>query len=248
MVCPGAKRPSRSTSKGMDRWRDSLSEDWISQPRSDHSSSVVKDGYSPTSSVSQSRIPRYKPRSISNISNESKAVLGKPKPRKTSLNETALKEKTSLNETALKEKTSSNLNSSQQRLPNGQTKPQSLNAASMRLRNRHDSSDLSHPGPLGTVQYKSSPVKERGPQATPVWTWRVLKENGGGDLFSPIGLEGVFNPPTAKTSNRGKPTGKRRLIPQENTSSSPPPLPLIAQQEHAASGPDLQKPVPASVS
>ena len=221
----------------MDRWLDSLSEDWISQPRSAHSSSIVKDGYSPTSSSSQSRIPRYKPRSISNISNKSKAVLGKSKPRGTSLNETALKEKTS-----------SNLNSAQQRLPTGQTKPQSLNAASMRLRKRHDSSDLSHPVPLGTVQYKSSPVKERGPQATPEWKRRVLKENGGGDLFSPIGLESVFNPPTAKTFSRGQPTGKRKPIPQENMSSRPPPLPLISQQEHAAAGPDFQKPVPSSVS
>lgn len=221
----------------MDRWLDSLSEDWISQPRSAHSSSVVKDGYSPTSSASQSRIPRYKPRSASTISNESKAVLGKSKPRKVSLNENALKEKTS-----------SNLNSSQQRLPNGQIKPQSLNAASMRLRNRHDSSDFSHPGPLGTVQYKSSPVKERGAQGTPDWKRRVLKENGGGDLFSPIGLESVFNPPTAKTINRGQPPGKRKLMPLENISSSPPPLPLIAQQKHATSGAGFQKPAPASVS
>ena len=132
----------------MDGWLDSLSEDWISQPRSPHSSSLVKDGYSPPSSASQSRIPRYKPRSTSTISNESKAVLGKSKPRKASINETALKEKTL-----------SNLNSSQQRLPNGQIKPQSLNTASMRTRNRQASSESSHPGPLGTVQYKSSPYK-----------------------------------------------------------------------------------------
>ncbi len=221
----------------MDRWLDSLSEDWISQPRSAHSSSVVKDGYSPTSSASQSRIPRYKPRSTSTISNENKAVLGKSKPRTASINETALKEKTL-----------SNLNSSQQRLPNGQIKPQCLNAASMRLRNRHDSSESPHPGPLGTVQYKSSPVKERGAQATPEWKRRVLKENGGGDLFSPIGLESVFNPPTVKTNNRGQPTGKKRLIPQENISSSPPPLSPIAQQKYATSGAGFQKLAPASVS
>ena len=221
----------------MDRWLDSLSEDWISQPRSAHSSSVVKDGYSPTSSASQSRIPRYKPRSTSTISNESKSVLGKSKPRKASINETALKEKTS-----------SNLNTSQQRLSNGQIKPQCLNAASMRLRTRHDSSESPHPGPLGTVQYKSSPVKERGAQATPEWKRRVLKENGGGDLFSPIGLESVFNPPTVKTKNKGQPTGKKSLIPQENISSSPPPLPPIAQQKYATSDAGFQKPAPASVS
>ncbi len=221
----------------MDRWLDSLSEDWISQPRSPHSSSAVKDGFSPTSSASQSRIPRYKPRSSSTLSNESKAVLGKSKPRKDSINETALKEKTL-----------SNLNSSQKRLPNGQIKPQCLNAASMRLRNRHDSSESSHPGPLSTVQYKSSPVKERGAQATPEWKRRVLKENGGGDLFSPIGLESVFNPPTVKTNNRGQPTGKRRFIPQENISSSPPPLPSLAQQQYAASGAGSQEPAPASAS
>ena len=220
----------------MDGWLDSLSEDWISQPRS-HSSSVVKDGYSPTSSASQSRIPRYKPRSSSTISNESKAVLGKSKPRKGSINETALKEKTL-----------SNLNSSQQQLPNGQIKPQSLNVASMRTRNRHASSESSHPGPLGTVQYKSSPAKERCAQATPEWKRRVLKENGGGDLFSPIGLESVFNPPTVKTNNRGQPTGKRKFIPQGNISSSPPPLPSIAQQNPAASGASFQEPAPASLS
>ena len=221
----------------MDRWLDSLSEDWVSQPRSANSSSVLKDGYSPTSSASQSRIPRYKPRSTSTISNESKAGLVKSKSRKVSLNETALKEKTL-----------SNLNSSRQRLPNGQSKPESLNAASMRLRNTHDSSESSHPGPLGTVQYKSSPVKERGAQATPEWKRRVLKENGGGDLFSPIGLESVFNPPTVKTNNRGKPTGKRRLIPQANVSSNPPPLPANAQQQYAPSGAGFQKSAPASVS
>ena len=221
----------------MDRWLDSLSEDWISQPRSPHSSSVVKDGFSPTSSGSQSRIPRYKPRSTSTISNESKAGLGKSKPRKSSINETALKEKTS-----------SNLNSSQKRLPNGQIKPQRLNAASMRLRDRHDSSESSHPVPLGTVQCKPSPVKERGAQVTPEWKRRVLKENGGGDLFSPIGLESVFNPPTLTTNNRGQPRGKRRFISQENISSSPPPLPSLAQQKYAASGAGSQESAAASVS
>lgn len=221
----------------MDGWLDSLSEDWISQPRSPHSSSLVKDGYSPTSSASQSRIPRYKPRSTSALSNESKAVLGKPKPRKASINETALKEKTS-----------SNLNSSQQRLPNGQVKPQSLTTASMRSPNRQASSESSHPGPLGTVQYKSSPAKERGAQATPEWKKRVLKENGGGDLFSPIGLESVFNPPTVKTKNRGQPTGKRKFKPQGNIPSSPPPLPSIAQQNLAATDASFEEPAPASLS
>ena len=220
----------------MDGWLDSLSEDWISQPRSPHSSSIVKDGNSPTSSASQSRIPRYKPRSTSAISYESKALLGKPKPRNASIDETALKEKTS-----------SNLNSTQQRLPNGQIKPQSLNIASMRNRNRHASSESSHPGLLGTVQYKSSPAKERGAQATPEWKKRVLKENGGGDLFSPIGLESVFKPPTVKTNNRGQPAGKRKFIPQENISSSPPPLPPVAQQNPAASGASSQEPAAASL-
>lgn len=221
----------------MDGWLDSLSEDWISQPCSPHSSPIVKDGYSPTSSASQSRIPRYKPRSTSTISNESKAMLGKSKPRNASINETALKEKTL-----------SNLNSSQQRQPNGQIKPQSLNTASMRTRNRQASSESSHPGPLGTVQYKSSPAKERGAQATPEWKKRVLKENGGGDLFSPIGLESVFKPPTVKTNNRGQPTAKRKFIPQGDISSSPPPLPSIAQQKPAASDASFQEPAPASLS
>ena len=71
---------------------------------------------------------------------------------------------------------------------------------------------------------------------------------GGGDLFSPIGLESVFNPPTVKTNNRGQPTGKRKFIPQGNISSSPPPLPSIAQQESVAFGTSFQEPAPASSS
>ena len=133
-----------------------------------------------------------------------------------------------MNEAALKEKTSSNINASNKRLPNGETKPQSLNAASMRLHKRHTSAGSTHPGPLGTVQHKSSPVKEKKAQVTPEWKRRVLKENAGGDLFSPIGLESVFKPPKAKANTGVKSTRKNKLLPQANVPSSPPPLPSIA--------------------
>ena len=55
----------------MDNLFDSLTEDWISEPRSSHSISVRNDSPVPSNSsqhnVSQSKIPRYSYRSASSI-------------------------------------------------------------------------------------------------------------------------------------------------------------------------------------
>ena len=199
---------------------------------------MLSDSPSQTSNGSQSRIPRYKSRTTSNLPAASGKEPGQTKLRRRSNNK----------ETALREKTSSNINASQKRQPNGQIKPQALNAASMRLRGRHASSGPFSTGLQGTVQHKNSPVKGKDAQGTPDWKRRVLKENAGGDLFSPIGLESVFKSPTVKSGAKGKPTGKRKLVATGDVPSSPPPLPSLGLKASIATQPDLKGPGASSSS
>jgi len=131
--------------------------------------------------------------------------------------------RSSEDQAALREKSSSNINASHKRPSNEQVKSQGLNAASMRLRGRQASTGSIPAIPQDTVQYKSSPAKGTDTQGTPEWKRRVLKENmGRGDLFSPIGLESVFKPPTVNAKAK-KTAGKRKLFPVGEFPSSPPP-------------------------
>lgn len=221
----------------MDQWLDSLSEDWISQPRSDHSSSIIRssvsrDSPSPNNNASQSRIPRYKPRAASALS----AASEQNAPRQSSIR------RSSARDAPLKEKTSSNLNASHRRQPNGQPKARDLNAASMRLRERQVSTGSIPQLPQDTVQYKSSPAKENHGYGTPEWKRRVLKENVGGDLFSPIGLEGVFKPPTVKSKVKGKSTPKRKGSTHQILASSPVPNPTLPRLKSVDVDTDPKKP------
>lgn len=227
----------------MDQWLDSLSEDWVSQPRSDHSSSVIqgsilRDSPSPNSRASQSRIPRYKHRSASGTTTAS----GKELERSASVR------RSSFAANALKEKTSSNLNASPKRQSQGQVKAQVLNAASTGLRGRRASNEFAPTTPQATVQYKKSPTKERDVCGTPEWKRRVLKENAGGDLFSPqqLGLEGVFRPPTIKLTPHAKLKGKRKVSAVDERPSNPPRHPTLPRQKSSAPASDPKKPTAAT--
>lgn len=222
----------------MDQWLDSLSEDWVSQPRSPHSSpalkgSVLRDGPSPSSNASQSRIPRYKPRSVSDMSTTSGKELGRSLSTR----------KSSLVENALREKTSSNINASPNRQCQRQVKPQLPKAGSIRPRERQASTQSLPSIPQDTVQYKSSPAKEKAAHGTPEWKRRVLKENAGGDLFSPkqLGLESVFKPPTVNSKSQVKITGKRKVFVGNEIPSSPPPYPTLPRQRPNAPATDPKK-------
>ena len=224
----------------MDQWLDSLSEDWVSQPRSPHSSSlhnssILRHSPSPRSNGSQSRIPRYKPRLASNLSTAGGEKLGQPKSIR----------RGNSNEHALREKTASNLNASHKRLPNGQVKPQSLTPGSTKQRGKHASSGALAPGPQGTVQHKFSPVKQKDEGGIPEWKRRVLIENAGGDLFSPIGLENVFKPLKLKLGAERKTRGRRKLLPVEDIPLSPPPLAPTPPQKYDASQTDVEEPIAA---
>ena len=211
----------------MDQWLDSLSEDWVSQPGSPHSdsskqTSILKDASSPNSNGSQSRIPRYKPRSASNLSIASGKENGLGPPLR----------RANTNEAALREKTSSNLNTSRNQMPKGQVKSQDLGATSRKTLARHVSAGSTDMLPQDTVQVKASPAKNIVGIATPDWKRRVLKENmGKGDLFSPIGLENVFRPPTIGSKQKAKPAlAKKKPSQKEDPPSSPPPYPALARQ------------------
>ncbi len=222
----------------MDQWLDSLSEDWVSQPASPRSTSskqasVLRDASSPNSNGSQSRIPRYKPRSASNLS----IVGGKEDGLGSSLR------RANSNEAALREKTSSNLNVSRNRMPNGQVKPQGPGTASRKAPGRHVSAASTPMAPQDTVQVKASPAKNIDGQATPDWKRRVLKENlGKGDLFSPIGLESVFKPPTIGSQPKTK-AGMKKKKPSktEDFTSSPPQYPAFVRQSPTTPDGDPKK-------
>ena len=222
----------------MDQWLDSLSEDWVSQPASPRSSSskqtsVLRDVSSPNSNGSQSRIPRYKPRSASNMS----IAKGKENGLSSSVR------RANSNEAALREKTSSNLNASRNRIHNGQVKSQSPGIASRKEFGRHVSVGSAAILPQDTVQVKASPAKNIDGQATPDWKRRVLKENiGKGDLFSPISLESVFRPPTIGSKQRTNPAKlNKKPSKKEDIPSSPLPYPALARQSPNAPDGDPMK-------
>ena len=211
----------------MDQWLDSLSEDWVSQPASPHSdsskqTSVLRDPPSPNSNGSQSRIPRYKPRSASNLSIASGKVDGLgPSLRRANSNEAALREKTS-----------SHLNASRNRMPSGQVKSQDPKTVPRKAFGPYGSAGSTPTVPQDTVQVKVSPAKNIDGEATPDWKRRALKENmGKGDLFSPIRLENVFRPPTIGSKQKTKPAMlKKKPSKQEDLPLSPPPYPALARQ------------------
>ena len=221
----------------MDQWLDSLSEDWVSQPASPRSNStgqasILRDAPSPTSNGSQSRIPRYKPRSASNLS-----IVGGKEDGLGSLLRRA-----NSNDTALKEKTSSNLNASRNRVPNGHAKSHGPGPASRKAVERHVSAGSIPTMSQGTVQIRASPAKNMDGQATPDWKRRVLKQNlGKGDLFSPIGLESVFKPPTVGSKPKTKPVVQRPSK-INDIPSSPPSYPAPEHQSPSIRNGDPNKP------
>lgn len=214
----------------MDQWLDSLSEDWVSQPRSPHSdqarrSSSAPSVASPTSNASQSRIPRYKPRASSSL-----AVAGAPQSKQTftSLNHSGRKN-------ALKERSSSNLNIARNHSFEGIPSSGSP-GAKPRPGNKRNASTTSIPSvPQDTIQHRSvrvSPAKENGPGSTPEWKRRVVQGKAGStgpDLFGPIGLESIFKPPTvgraSKSDLQHKRGKKYQPVRVDEFPSSPPAFP-----------------------
>lgn len=196
----------------MDELLDSLSQDWVSQPRSPHSEarrSPIANSPSLSSNTSQSRIPRIKP------SLPSRQSAGTEGQRRSSL-PTAR---------ALSEKSSSRLNTynNQRR----STDAGDTSNSKSKARNTQKENELKSPAatpPQDTVQVRASPKKSQGARNTPEWKRRLKDKGSSGeqqDLFSPIGLQKLFRPPTIR--GKGENNNARRYQPTtaHNGSSSP---------------------------
>ena len=206
----------------MDKWLDSLSEDWVSQPRSPHSqqlrsSSSLPSASSPTSASSQSRIPCYKTGKL-------------PSEAAQTSRKSSLIPKQQSREVALKERSPSKLNSSHN--SNSKAAKSGKPTERTRLLGRRHASTGSVPSVAqDTVQHKASrvsPAKENKSGGTPDWKRRVLQGKAGGpgpDLFAPIGLEGIFKPPTVGHKTKLEKNKRGKPVTVEEFPSSPPPFP-----------------------
>ena len=200
----------------MDQWLDSLSEDWVSQPRSQHSSLIVRESPSNDRNESQSRIPRPKLRTVSGISATGRGDLERPSSRISDGSQRQI----------LKARTQSELNVTGKRTNSSYTESKSPRPSTKRSQS-HKDSPISRPSTLhGTIQHKTSPAKGENIQATPEWKKRLVNGQAGSggqtDLFSPkaVSLEGVFKPPTIAAKSPNKNVGNRRMPQREKASDS----------------------------
>jgi len=187
----------------MDQLFDSLSEDWVSQPRSPHSEQARPSpsvGNSPgqLSNASQSRIPRFKSRTNSRLSTDSATSAQRA---------TFIASKDSVKQ-PLREKTLSGLNT-QNNKPQRKDAVKLADASPKTNRSHKKKSPESSPPsiPQDTVQHKVSPSKPQNSYGTPEWKRRLGSNRGSGeqpDLFSPIGLQNVFRPLTVKGIGKQK--------------------------------------------
>ena len=227
-ICAKPSMTDPRHESNMDEWLDSLSEDWISQPRSSHSNSVLNTPPLPGDSsheshASQSRIPRYNPRSVSGFSSGASKVSGRRSSSAAIMNQN----------TALVERSPSNMNASQRQRPKGHTKLNNPTSESKQRSKRQASTSSLPSMRQDTVQHKpawQSPRQGSNSQATPEWKKRVLHGNTAPgdpcDLFSPIGLEKVFKPPTLGQKTTPKRGAKPKPAAVEDYRSSPLPNPL----------------------
>ncbi|KAL8713066.1 MAG: hypothetical protein Q9220_002926 [cf. Caloplaca sp. 1 TL-2023] len=214
----------------MDQWLDSLSEDWVSQPRSPHSvqlrsSLSALSVTSPTSSTSQSRIPRYKSRTGADL----------PSDRLTSSKRISSNTSDPRRKSVLQERSSSRLNVPQNHVRENKGDAGNTGAKERNQNKKHNSIKSLPPGSQDTVQHrtsKASPARDSALGSTPEWKRRVLQAKAGGvgpDLFGPIGLESIFRPPTiGRTPGSGdqKKRGKRyQPVTVDDFPSSPPAFP-----------------------
>ncbi len=210
----------------MDRWIDTLSEEWVSQPRSSSPSSlpngsptVSSDTSSPLNG-SRSRIPRPKLRTHSTSVLQSGSSKGSG----------IRAESDQRNGRILGERSSSRLNVHSPRSQKDTRKPDAkLPSPRNSLRNSRTLSESSLQSVIhNTVQHKGSSSSNGGQQRfeTPQWKRRVLQgEMGYGeqrDLFSPMGLESIFHPGAAPPRPQPKTSRTFDCVRDSELPSSPP--------------------------
>jgi len=170
-------------------WLDSLSEDWVSQPRSGSPAQSLPSLSNSTSDTSQarvasSRIPKYSPQKQSWTAADS---------ANSPLSERSLNE--------------NNVPLSQRSLRH----PSKLREVTTGTRGRRQSRTLSasttHSVQYHTIQHKSVSLSpQKGKNETPEWKRRLIHGDVAygeqRDLFSPAGLENIFRPPPAQSPTK----------------------------------------------
>ncbi|RDL36588.1 uncharacterized protein BP5553_05940 [Venustampulla echinocandica] len=203
-------------------WLDSLSEDWISQPRSSGSPSPslpsTANEVSDSSNVrpTTSLIPRYNPQK------KVWTAAGAPPNNNSPLSERSLND----SNIPLSQRAPKHHSKLRDEVPistdsHGNDSLQSFSETSTRS---------AHYDTIQHTSVKVSPSK--GLNETPEWKSRLLRGDVAygeqRDLFSPAGLENIFRPPAAQTAAPGK--LQRETQPAEEPSvimpSSPPPYKL----------------------
>ena len=183
----------------MELFDDGLSEDWISQPRSSDGPAAQDDTSILRRSTSTSRIPLPKSHSLSSL------------PRRFSGH-------------VLAEKTKSALNIERAALSPRQ-QPKRMSQMSADASADEDCGSVRR----GTVQYKEQGENGGTRQGTPEWKRRLLNGKGAAsrqqDLFSPMGLENVFRPPTVRKEAGAQLRRTKTMPPSSVPPSSPPILP-----------------------
>ncbi|KAI9841185.1 MAG: hypothetical protein M1838_003681 [Thelocarpon superellum] len=205
----------------MNPWLDSLSEDWIPQPRSSSPSLPLQSSTASDRSSAHhppsSRIPRYKARPQPG---------GPPKSRGESRPTTRQEQASNGGHGVLSVRSPSKNNSSQLAPMDASTSPADEEAPGKS--NRRVSQSLSSASVQTTRQHpvalyrslSSSPRKQRRKQDTPEWKRRLLGEAAvyaQRDLFGPIGLENIFQPPPESA------TPRRPIIPRSQPINHPEP-------------------------
>ena len=174
----------------MDKWLDSLSEDWPSQPPSQrNSSSILQDEVLNKGNSWQSRLPRRSGSGFSSISSIKEKEPGRGPATL----------QNHIGDAPLKEKSNSSLNAAQRHRLDERAKFPNSDAVHKKSKTRDHSASSTPPVSAGTVAYKASPKKDAS--GTPEWKRRVVQGKIGQcdqtDMFGPIGLESVFKPPSA---------------------------------------------------
>jgi hypothetical protein len=197
-------------------WLDSLSEDWISQPRSDGSAANTLPSLATANSIAEP----YK-----GLSNSSRIPLsslrGQSTPAYSDNSQLPLNERSSNdNNIPASRRASSRPSKQKQDILSGTQGPRGPRTVSVST----TGSTRHH-----TVQQKSlsvSPMKSKQGQDTPEWKRRLLHgEVAYGeqhDLFSPAGLENIFRPPPSQIPSSFRAT-ERFHAEDFAMPSSPPP-------------------------
>ncbi|KAK8216566.1 hypothetical protein IWZ01DRAFT_548986 [Phyllosticta capitalensis] len=206
-------------------WLDDLSEDWVPQaassPPSRRDSSAAKSSFD-SNPPSRSRIPRLRfspaPAAL-HTPNTEPVARQLPGKRKSALAERSNSDNNILNN----HPATSPARPNESRVP---SHPRSISTSSADSVVRH-----------GTVEIKSAmPLRTKRPQDTPEWKRRLIHGKMGygdqKDLFSPMGLENIFQQPTtAPSSSPGRKKGRLSMLKDSVVMpSSPPPWPSQVSQ------------------